>query len=74
MQCIVRYRIPLHFLLTHSLTHSIQHSPSGEANRFAAIQEIPHILWNLKIHYRVHICPPPASILNQLNPVHTPTH
>jgi hypothetical protein len=28
------------------LTHSTQQSPSWEANRFAASQEIPRILWN----------------------------
>jgi len=29
----------------------MQHSPSREANRFSASQEIPRILW--KVHYRV---------------------
>jgi hypothetical protein len=31
------------FLLNYTLTHSAQHSPSWEAKRFAANQEIPRI-------------------------------
>ena len=48
-------------------------SPSREANRFAASQEIPHISRNPKVHYRTHKRPPPVTILGQPNPVHIPT-
>jgi hypothetical protein len=40
--------------ISHSLTHSREQSPSWEANRFSASQEIPRILYNPKVHYCTH--------------------
>jgi hypothetical protein len=60
-------------LFTYLLPYSIEQSPSWEVNRFASSQDIPLILLNPKVHYRIHKCPPPVLILNQFNPIHTPT-
>ena len=59
------------YFLSYLLTHSMKQSSSWKATRFLASQEIPRILWNSKVHYRIHKCPPPVSILSQLDLVHT---
>ena len=56
-------------------TYSTEQSPSWRANQSLASQEIPRILWNLKVHYCIYKCTSHVPKLSQINSVYAPqTH
>ena len=72
-QCLCKGALYFIMIKCYLLTYSMVQSPSWEANRFAASQEIPRISRNPKVHYRTHKRPPSVSILGKPIPVHIPT-
>ena len=47
-------------------------SVSWEAISSSASQDIPYILWNPKVHYRIYKFPPPVPIPSQVSPLRGP--
>jgi hypothetical protein len=45
----------------------MQQSPAWEANQFSAGQEIPCILWNLKVHNHIYKYLPPVPVLSTIS-------
>ena len=54
--------------------YSMKHRPSWEANRFSASQEIPRVLWDPKVHYRIHNSSPSLRVLSKTDSVHASSH
>jgi len=64
LDTVVKRKIP------SPLPSSVEQSHSSKTTCHLASQEIPRLLWDTKIHYRIHKSPPLASVLSQMNAIH----
>jgi hypothetical protein len=63
----LHYSAVLFSYFNFGVINSMEQSPSSEANSHSLSQEIPRLLQNMLVHYRVHNSP----VLGQMNSVHT---
>jgi len=68
---IVGSQVLLIQCLPYLVSYPMEQRPSWEANQFSASQ-IPCILFNSKVHYRIHKWLPHVEIQRQHNHVHAP--
>jgi hypothetical protein len=57
--------------LTFLHTFFVEYGRSWEVNSLSESQEIPRVLWNKKVYYRVYRSPLLVPTINHMNPVHT---
>ena len=61
-----------HSICLSKVNNSVEHRPFWEADRSSVRQEIPRVLWNPMVHYRIQKSPSPVPILSHIDPVHAP--